>query len=253
MYTIKVLRNFTIDFPVPGLAMYFQNKIDQTVEVCGYIWLLRGEGKTIVVDAGIGKAPVNEKAEKQMVMHFTVAPHEDTASLLKREDIDPSDVDILILTHLHLDHCLNAPLFTRAKILISRVGWGSILHPAHPRMTPDPLFPESVFRYLREQAWDRVELLEREQEILPGMTVFHTGGHTPCSQAVLVETAKGKAALAGDVISLYGHVEENIPVAYCCNLAECYQAMDDIRNRADIILPNHDPEVLQRHPGGQIG
>ena len=134
MYTIQALRNFYIDFPVPGLAMYFQEKVDQTVEIAGYIWLVRGAGKTIVVDAGIGQPPEVAGTGKQMLGHFTTAPAEDTASLLRAEGIDPADVDYLILTHLHTDHCLNTPLFKRATIVVSRRGWDAATHPAHPAL-----------------------------------------------------------------------------------------------------------------------
>ncbi|HWP41733.1 MAG TPA: MBL fold metallo-hydrolase [Blastocatellia bacterium] len=202
MYTIKAIRNFYVDFPVPGLAMYFQEKAGQTVEVCGYVWLIRGHGKTIVVDAGIGQQPAQDADGSQVIGNFTVAPGEDTASLLRREGVDPAEVDYLLLTHLHMDHCLNAPLFERAKILISHEGWESVARPKHRCMTPDNLFPRQVYAYLKERAWDRVELLEREQSVLPGIDIFYTGGHTPCSQAVTVETGAGRAVLTGDVVFL---------------------------------------------------
>lgn len=253
MYTIKALRNFYTDFPAPAIAMYFQNKLDEMIQISGYIWLIRGSGKTIVVDAGIGKPPEKTVTGVQKVTHFTVAPGEDTASLLRREGIEPAEVDYLILTHLHMDHCLNAPLFERAQICISREGWESVINPRHPSLVPDHLFPRHVYSYLQKHAWDQVLLLEREQQVLPGIDVFYTGGHTPCSQAVAVQTKAGCAVITGDVVSLYGNIEENTPVAYCHNLLECYQAMDRIREQADIVLPSHDPEVLTRHPGGLIG
>lgn len=252
MYTIQALRNFYVDFPVPGLAMYFQEKIDQTVGIAGYVWLVRGEGKTIVVDAGIGRPPEVGGSGKQMVAHFTIDAGEDTTSLLRRESVSPEQVDWLILTHLHTDHCLNTPLFKNARIVVSRRGWNAITNPAHSSLYLERVFSREVLDYLRA-AGDRVVFADDEQQILPGISVFHTGGHTPCSQAVCIETSAGKAVITGDVVSLYGHIEENIPVAYCHDLLECYRAMDRIRREADIILPTHDPDVMVRHPGGRIG
>jgi N-acyl homoserine lactone hydrolase len=252
MYTIQALRNFYIDFPVPGLAMYFQEKIDATVGIAGYVWLVRGEGRTIVVDAGVGQPPETAGEGKQMFAHFTIDTGQDTASLLRREGISPEQVDWLILTHLHTDHCLNTPLFRNARIVVSRRGWEAITKPAHPALYPARVYSQEVLDYIRE-AGERIVFAADDQEIVPGVSVFYTGGHTPCSQAVSIQTAAGKAIITGDVVSLYGHIEENIPVAYCHDLLECYRAMDRIRAEADIILPTHDPEVLVRHPGGRIG
>ena len=41
-------------------------------------------------------------------------------------------------------------------------------------------------------------------------------------------------------------------MALCTNLAECYRALDRISREGDLILPNHDPLVLERYPGGVI-
>jgi glyoxylase-like metal-dependent hydrolase (beta-lactamase superfamily II) len=253
MYTIKALHNNYISFPVSGSAMYFQEKLDQQVEVFGYLWLIKGNGKIICVDSGLGLPPNDTSDNKSQVLgNFTIDYGKDTISLLNQEGLASEDVDYLILTHLHFDHCANVRLFPRAEILISHRGWGKVMAPDHPGMVPAGLFPRSVFAYLVQEAWDRVKLLPEEIEILPGLSVFWIGGHTPCSQAIKIATEKGTAIITGDTVFYFGNIEENIPVAYCTNLAECYLAMDRIRREATIILPNHDPLVLKRYPGGVI-
>jgi glyoxylase-like metal-dependent hydrolase (beta-lactamase superfamily II) len=252
-YSIKALHNLYIHFPVPGSLMYFQDKYDQTVQVFGYIWLIRGGGKTIVVDTGLGAPPTQgSKAERQVFGNFAIDPGKDTVSLLQKEGLAPEDVDYVILTHLHFDHCANIGLFKRAQIFISRRGWSSVVAPEHPRLVPEGLFPRSVYAFVLNEAWNRVMLLPAEAEILPGLQVFWVGGHTPCSQAIRVNTTRGKVILTGDTAFLYGNIEEDIPVGYCTNLAECFQAMDRFRREGDLILPSHDPLVLERFPGGVI-
>ena len=71
-----------------------------------------------------------------------------------------------------------------------------------------------------------------------------------CSQVISVETEKGKAILTGDVVFLYENIEKNIPVGLSYNLIECLDAMERIRKEADIILPGHDPKILEKFPGG---
>jgi glyoxylase-like metal-dependent hydrolase (beta-lactamase superfamily II) len=114
------------------------------------------------------------------------------------------------------------------------------------------MFPRWVYAYLVNEAWGRVELLPDEAAVLPGLDVFWVGGHTSCSQAIKIETAQGHIILAGDTLFLFGNLEENIPVAYCTNLAECYHAMDRFRADGDLVLPNHDPLLVERYPDGVV-
>ena len=93
----------------------------------------------------------------------------------------------------------------------------------------------------------RVHLTDGEEEILPGISVFLAGGHTPGSQVIKVGTKSGNAVLAGDVVFNYRNIDEDIPVAFNSNLEECLLAMKRIREEADIILPGHDPAVLERY------
>jgi glyoxylase-like metal-dependent hydrolase (beta-lactamase superfamily II) len=254
MYAVKALHNTSIDFPVPACCMYFQEKLDQTLDkLYGYVWLVRGHGKTIVVDTGLGLPPGEAPAgEPQVIGNFTIEPGHDTLSLLQQEGVTPEEVDYLLLTHLHYDHCANVGLFPTARVLISQRGWQSVVAPEHRGLVPEPGFPRRVYAHLIDEAWERVELLPDEAEILPGLEVFWVGGHTPCSQAVKIDTAKGRVIVAGDTLFLFGNLEENIPVAYCTSLAECYHAMDRFREEGDLILPNHDPLLMARYPDGVI-
>lgn len=250
MFSIKALKNSHLE--ADGPIMYFQSKEYERVQVFGYVWLVRGHGLNIVVDSGIGDPSGAEPPRLQDYGRFKCEPGEDTDSLLRREGVPPDEVDYLILTHLHWDHCSNAKLFSNAKIVVSRDGLASVVAPRHPALVPAGAFPRDVFAYLVGDAFDRVVLTGDEFEVVPGVRTFWIGGHTQCSQAVAVETSKGAAVFGGDTVFMYENIESNIPVAYLGNLAECYLAMDRIRKEADVVLPNHDPRVLERHPGGEV-
>jgi hypothetical protein len=71
--------------------------------------------------------------------------------------------------------------------------------------------------------------------------------------AVAVRTGAGTAVIAGDVVSLYANIEDDIPVAVHDDPGQCRRAMEKIRRAGDLVLPSHDPEVMTRHPGGVIG
>ena len=195
MYTIKALHNSYISpsVTIPALAMYFQAKMDQTLDsVFGYVWLVKGQGKTIVVDTGIGSPPgAAQRGEPEIIGDFVVDAGKDTVSLLQSERLAPKDADFVILTHLHWAHCANIKLFPKARILISRRGWRDVVAPEHRDLVPQDGFPRSVLAYLIDEAWERVEFLPEEADILPGLKVFWVGGHSPCSQAVKISTTKG--------------------------------------------------------------
>jgi glyoxylase-like metal-dependent hydrolase (beta-lactamase superfamily II) len=63
---------------------------------------------------------------------------------------------------------------------------------------------------------------------------------------VVVETSKGRVIFAGDVAFTYRNLEKDIPVGFNSNLEECFLAMRRIRKEADIVIPGHDPLVLER-------
>lgn len=250
MFSIKALRNSHLE--ADGPIMFFQSKEHEPLDVFGYVWLLRGNGLTVVVDSGIGDPSGDERPRLQDYGRFKCEPGEDTQSLLHGEGVSPDEVDYLVLTHLHWDHCANVKLFSEAKIVVSRRGLASVTSPRHPGLVPDGSFPRDVYSHLIGDAWSRVVLADDEFEVVPGLRTFWVGGHTECSQAVAAETAKGSVVFGGDTVFMYENIESNVPVAYLSSLAECYEAVDRIRDEADIVLPNHDPLVLERHPGGEV-
>jgi glyoxylase-like metal-dependent hydrolase (beta-lactamase superfamily II) len=252
-FRVKALRYMHVKGSVPGCSMFFQDKFDQNLKVVGYIFLVRDDRHNIIlVETGMGMPPGPHGLKEQLFGDFCVEPGEDTTSLLRKEGLAPEQIDTLILTHLHTDHCWNVSLFPNAKLLFSRRGWEAIQTPRHPALFPDSIYPRSAYKDLKEKAWERVVLMDEQQEILPGIASFWVGGHSACSHAVTIQTQKGLVILTGDITFYYANLEENIPVAYNVNLAECYEGMDRIRSLGGIAVPTHDPEVLKRHPGGVI-
>jgi N-acyl homoserine lactone hydrolase len=99
----------------------------------------------------------------------------------------PRDVVFVINTHLHFDHCGGNRLFAGTPIYVQR-------REREEARTEDYTIPE----WVEFEGATYVEL-EGEQELLPGLRVVPTPGHTPGHQSVLVETDDGLAVVAGDV------------------------------------------------------
>lgn len=252
-YQIIALKN--AEQSSPGPEMLYLNRWGEWIQTYTYVWLIQGGGKRIIVDTGVRDVDelnpgivtlLGEKAK------FKMGEGEDTVSILRGVGVNLSDVQWVILSHLHYDHISNLKLFPKARIALSRKGWLNVLAPKYRSLVPPIVFPRDIFAYLVDEAWDRVHLLPEEEEILPGIKVFWIGGHTACSQAVSVKTNRGKVVLTGDTVFLYENIEKDIPVGLNYNLVECLDAMEKIRREADIIIPSHDPKVLEKYRGGRI-
>jgi len=240
------------DTGAPGSELFWQTDWDLWYDLAAWLWVVKDDKKIVVVDTGL-RDPEGDGFNDLMLKSYgsggekakyinRADPNVTTESLLRSVGINVKDVKYLIATHLHYDHISNVEAFSNAEIFVSEKGWIEALAPKHRELIPPILFPRDVFSYLADRAWDRIHLIKSEEEILPGINVFWTGGHTVCSQAISVRTAKGMAIITGDVVLLYKNIERNIPIGVARNKVECLDAMKRIREEAKIILPGHDPE-----------
>jgi N-acyl homoserine lactone hydrolase len=107
------------------------------------------------------------------------------AQALRQHDVDPSDIRWVINSHLHFDHCGQNAVFPRAPFYIQRVEY------------------ERRGRYETPKAWlefagARFELIDGDTEVVPGVRVLTTPGHTAGHQAVQIDTTAGPALISGD-------------------------------------------------------
>lgn len=254
-YEIQALKVGTLD--VPGPEVYYMKNFFEWVPLAVWMFVVRGGGKTIVVDCGLNRHSFSDAndilgpwlGERAT---FKVGPGEDVPSALARVGVKPEEVDYCILTHLHVDHDGNADYFPNAKIVINKKGWAHFHAPKIAAMAPRFQIPRSVLTWLVTDGWGQVHLAEDEEEILPGIRVFWIGGHTTSAQAVCVDTAKGSVIMPGDTIFKYENIEQNIPIGMLESYEETMLAMERIRGEAAIVLPGHEINIPERHPEGKI-
>jgi N-acyl homoserine lactone hydrolase len=108
------------------------------------------------------------------------------AEALRKHDVDPSDIRWIINSHLHFDHCGQNAVFPHAPLYVQRAEY-------ERRNDPD----YTVVEWLN-YAGARWELLDGEQEIIPGVRTVTTPGHTPGHQSIEVNTTEGRALMTGD-------------------------------------------------------
>jgi glyoxylase-like metal-dependent hydrolase (beta-lactamase superfamily II) len=122
--------------------------------------------------------------------------------------VRPAEVDLVVTTHLHWDHAGGFTrrsaggglelTFPRARHVVQRSEWDFALDP-DPRSRAgymhDDLLPVAEAGLL--------EFVEGEAEVVPGLVVRQTGGHTPGHQLVVVRASDDLAcAVTGDLVGM---------------------------------------------------
>lgn len=254
-YSIKALHYATQ--VVRGPQVVFQGAWDERITFYYYVFLVRGEGLIALVDCGMDDVgPLNEVLRPALgsegVVRLTTR-EQSVAALLGDEGVRPEDIDVVAFTHFHADHIANARMFPQARYLVSTTGWRqhrSILG-SFPQMVAPPVFPSEVIEFLAQVEEERLELApDGETTILPGVEVRHIGGHTADSAAFVIPTGEGPVIVPGDTIWTYRNLEEDHPVGSAVDILQCYQAMAWARESGHLVLPCHDPGILERHPHG---
>jgi N-acyl homoserine lactone hydrolase len=105
---------------------------------------------------------------------------------LRQHDVEPGDIRWVINSHLHFDHCGQNAVFPRAPLFVQRQEHSRIAEPGY-----------TIAEWL-EYAGARYELLDGSTQIVPGVRVITTPGHTPGHQSVAIDTTAGIAVMVGD-------------------------------------------------------
>jgi glyoxylase-like metal-dependent hydrolase (beta-lactamase superfamily II) len=226
----------------------FTYGVDQGVKIVAPIlmWFIEGAKHRILVDTGLSDPqwaaryhhPVDRKV------------HEEPVNAIKSLGLAPVDIDIIINTHLHWDHCFNNDLFPNARILVQEEESRYAIAP-HPCQA---LYYESQLIGMTPswlKALQRIETIAGEKEIEPGITLVPLPGHTPGFEGVLVHSDHNRCLIAGDTTPLWENWEGNaqgfhIPPGIHVSLRDCYESFRKMESLADIVLPGHDLRVLEK-------
>lgn len=250
MYSVSILNNGT--WIAPGAVVYSHPYgWREPVEIVQNFFLVEGGGHAVLVDTGVDA--LESFLTEEQLQRLKPPPSRTTRDLLAERGLAPEDVDMLILTHLHFDHYVNARMFANARIIVNRRELQYVLDPANGRYMPRQGFPREVFAWLVDDAWERLELVEGEAEVLPGIRVLETGGHSPGHQIVTIETGSGLVVIPGDEVYRYDNLEQSIPIGYFYDFERLVGAMDLLRSLGGHLLPAHDPDVHARYPALRIG
>ena len=215
-----------------------------------YAYYIKGVSVPIIVDTGLPKGlfldygyPESPKPEWDLIKH------------LDRLNVKASDVGYVIHTHLHMDHCGQDDLFPNARIVVQRKELQAAAVPMIPigmsekgKAWYNLCYDRKIVSKFVGEFWDRLIILEGDQEIVSGVKCVLVGGHTPGSHAIYVQTDEGTAIITGDVAYRYDNIEKDIPVGFYYNLEDEIRALARFRRDGKFTLAGHDPKILERYP-----
>lgn len=207
-----------------------------------YVWLITGGPSPVLVETGVTDVEgFNAGVEKYIPGGVIQKESEQTVNLFRSAGVSPQDISHVFVTHFHGDHYDSFHLFPNAVLVANREGFNVV----RDRLAP------SVAKTIRRRGPECLRLVG-DEEVLPGITTFHLGVHSDCSQGISVQTRLGRVILPGDLIYTYRNLEEEYAPGWT-DVDAWRSALAKLKTKGDIILPAHDPEVLQRWPGGVLG
>jgi hypothetical protein len=254
MFSAQVLRVGRTE--IPGPELFWMSEWDRWFPLSFNVLLIRGPGVVALVNTGapedlgplnaIWKSILGERAE------YLRDADETLTAQLDRAGVRPADVTHVFATPFQLYTTAGIPLFTNARICLSKRGWvhfhTTTEHPHDNRWTS--ISPE-VLTHLVTDAWDRVRLLEDEDEVVPGLRTWWAGAHHRASVAVEVDSTAG-TIVASDAFFHYENVEDNRLLGINENMYEALACYERTRRVADHIVPLYDPKVFDRYPDGIV-
>ncbi len=239
------MANYTIHPIVMGTKVFdksmmtYQHGQGETYTIPIYAWLIRGGDKNILVDTG-EMNPIRSE-EREAAINGKIYTFEQG---LEKFGLTPADIDIVIHTHLHMDHCENDYKCENARFFIHEQEMISVYDP-HPL----------DYRYLEDYVDDikennQIEIVTSDRDIVDGIRVEHTPVHTKGGLTVYIDTPKGCAAITGFCIidenydpppEIKGMEMDLIPPGTHVDVYSAYDIMAAVQQKADILIPLHEP------------
>ncbi|MFZ0638119.1 MAG: MBL fold metallo-hydrolase [Candidatus Acidiferrales bacterium] len=212
--------------------------------------LIRAAGKTILVETGAGD---KWDAKHRDIYAFDGSPR--LPEQLAQHGTKLQDVDVVINTHLHFDHCgwdsrmadgKVRPTFPNAKYVVQKKDFE---HAKSPTERDRASYQSENFMPVEEaKQW---QLIEGEQQIAPGVSVFPAPGHTPAMQCVKLEGGGKTAVFLADLVPTTAH----LPLAWIMGfdlyplttLENKKKILPQIAKNGWLVLFAHDTAVRAAH------
>jgi glyoxylase-like metal-dependent hydrolase (beta-lactamase superfamily II) len=173
--------------------------------------LIQFQGKTLLIDTGVG----NKMDERQLRNNGVRAQSqlEDSLALL---GLLAEDIDYVLMTHMHADHASGltkleneqyVSTFPNAKIHLSSTEWNELRQ-------PNIRSRNTYWKENWEAIQSQVETFENELEVMPGIRMIHTGGHSDGHSIIKLEQNGETIIHMADIMPTHAHQNPLWVLAY---------------------------------------
>jgi glyoxylase-like metal-dependent hydrolase (beta-lactamase superfamily II) len=240
-YEVEAIRFATIPaFRVSGLIKGADTT--RRVDIAMSVWLLRGGGRTVLVDAGFHR--------QRYIDRWKPAQYISPAEAVRQAGVSPDSVTDIIISHIHWDHADGIDLFPAANVWIQAEEYHYYVTPGTGAPKDRAIEAEVSAMLFDLEKRGKLKLVDGDaKEILPGVTVYTGGRHTYASQYVGVQTGAGTVVIASDNLYLYENLDKRAAIAQTFDAESNLRAQDRMKTIASdvrLIVPGHDPAVFDR-------
>lgn len=208
-----------------------------------FVWLIRSDDQVFLVDTGFNQTAADARGRRLLRCPIRA---------LEALGLTPTDVNEVIITHMHYDHAGNVDLLPHARFHLQEsemrfaTGRYMLYRPLRQSFNV-----EDVVNLVRGVHQQRVVFHDGDVQLAPGIELIHIGGHTLGLQAVRVHTARGWVVLASDASHYYANMDEDSPFPVVLDVGamlDGYRKLLTLASSPDHIVPGHDPQVREIYP-----
>lgn len=187
--------------------------------------LIITDSENMLVDTGIAPLPPS------LAKYVKFTKDIDIVQSLSSYGLSTDDISVVVNTHMHMDHCGNNRLFTRANYVVQKAELDY-------SKNPDRFMRGGYVREFYEDL--QFETVDGRNEITNGVTVMDTPGHTPGHQSVIVQAGGRKIVYTGDAAPLLENLERRDITGIIYDPKKELESIDRLRAEGGEVIASHD-------------